>query len=283
MSATDKGPKYDFSDVSKTDSQKWKLFSKDLSHHVMNTHGPLGSLADPRTITLIEDSPGDDLWGLTKRQPFSEKFYSGTEKSFIAFKDTWFKVQMLVYTILDSCFLASDTELINNYSYTATRARIEQYVTAKTDSGDPVSDEYAALLLQFVPFGSFLLHHLDKKYGVEEATDAISMLIAHDVARNSFKDGSKAELQKWCNTLGVTWFNLQRVAAKHDPEHLASLQTLMVIYNKGGNTWKDWVTNLLHQPDWKDRSIKIADVMKAVLQTKTFGHTAQASWCFLQF
>ena len=45
-----------------------------------------------------------------------------------------------------------------------------------------------------------LLHHLDKIYGVEEATDAISMLIAHDVARNSFKDGSKAELQKWCNT-----------------------------------------------------------------------------------
>ncbi len=117
----------------------------------------------------------------------------------------------------------SDTDLINNYSYTVTRVRIELYVTAKTDSGDPVSDEYAALLLQFVSFGSFLLHHLDKKYGVEEATDAISILITHDLAPNSFKDGSKAELQKWCNTLGVTWFNLQRVAVRHDPEHLASL------------------------------------------------------------
>jgi hypothetical protein len=51
----------------------------------------------------------------------------------------------------------------------------------------------------------------------------------------------------------------------------------MVIYNKGGTTWKDWVTNLLHQPDWKDKSIKIADVTKAILQTKSFGHTAQAS------
>jgi hypothetical protein len=49
----------------------------------------------------------------------------------------------------------------------------------------------------------------------------------------------------------------------------------MVIYNKGGNTWKDWVTNQLHQPDWKDKSIKIADVTKAILQTKSF--TAQAS------
>jgi len=277
MPATEKELKFDFSDSSKTDSQKWKLFVKDLLYLVMNTHGPLGSLVDVRTITLNEDSPGDNLWGFTDLQPFTEQFNSQNEKTFLALKDKWFKIQMLVYSNLDSSFLTSDNELINKYSYTAVRARIEQYVTVKTDSGDPVSDEYAALLLQFVPFGSFLLHHLDKKYGVEEATDAISMLIAHDVARNSFKDGSKAELQKWCNTLGTTWFNLQRVAAKHDPEHLASLQSLMVIYNKGGTTWKDWVTNLLHQPDWKDKSIKIADVTKAILQAKSFGHTAQAS------
>ncbi len=71
---------------------------------------------------------------------------------------------------------------------------------------------------------------------------------------------------------------MKRVAAKHDPEHLASLQTLMVIHNKGGPTWKDWVTNLLDQPDWKGRSIKMGDVMHAVIQTKTFGHTAQTSF-----
>ncbi len=85
--------------------------------------------------------------GLTKRHPFNEKFYSATEKNFIAFKDTWFKIQMLFYIILDSCFLASDTGLVNKYSYTVTRAGIEQYFTVKSDSGDPVSDEYAALLL----------------------------------------------------------------------------------------------------------------------------------------
>ncbi len=33
-------------------SQKWKVFVKDLLYLVMNTHGPLGSLADMRTITL---------------------------------------------------------------------------------------------------------------------------------------------------------------------------------------------------------------------------------------
>ena len=49
MPATEKELKFDFSDASRTDSQKWKLYVKDLSHLVMNTHGPLGSLADPRT------------------------------------------------------------------------------------------------------------------------------------------------------------------------------------------------------------------------------------------
>ena len=87
MSVTEKDLKYDFSDVSRTVSQKWKLYSKDLSHHVMNTRGPLGSLADPRTITLNEDSLGDDLWGLTERQSFNEMFHSTNEKTFIALKD----------------------------------------------------------------------------------------------------------------------------------------------------------------------------------------------------
>ena len=63
-----------------------------------------------------------------------------------------------------------------------------------------------------MPLGSFLICHLEKKYGVEEVTDSNSMLNSHDNARNSFKDVSKPELQKLCNKLGDTWFNLQRVA-----------------------------------------------------------------------
>ena len=125
MPATEKELKFDFSDSSKTDSQKWKLFVKDLLYLVMNTHGPLGSLADPRTITLNEDSPGDNLWGFTDLQPFTEQFNSQNEKTFLALKDKWFKIQMLVYSNLDSSFLTSDTELVNKYSYTAVRARID--------------------------------------------------------------------------------------------------------------------------------------------------------------
>jgi hypothetical protein len=48
--------------------------------------------------------------------------------------------------------------------------------------------------MQFVPFGSLLLRHLVQKYGVKKDTDVISMLIVHE-ASNSFKGGSKAELQ----------------------------------------------------------------------------------------
>jgi hypothetical protein len=92
-------------------------------------------------------------------------------------------------------------------------------------------------------------------------------ILARTALNLNFKNGA---------TLSVL-LNVQRVAVNHDPEHLASLQTLMVIHNKGGNTWKDWVTNLLHPPDRKDRSIKTADVTKSILQTKTFGPTAQVS------
>ena len=63
--------------------------------------------------------------------------------------------------------------------------------------------------MQVVPFGSFLLRHLDKKYGVEKAADVISMLIVHEAASNSIKDGSKAELQKWCNKPSDSWLNHQ--------------------------------------------------------------------------
>ena len=126
----------------------------------MNTHGPLGSLADPKTIMVNEDSPGDNLWGLTERQAFNLQFNSQTEKTFITLKDKWFKMQMLLCTSLDNFFLTSDTDIVNKYSYTAVRSRIEKDLQDKAESREAVSDDYAALLLQFVPFGSFLLFYL---------------------------------------------------------------------------------------------------------------------------
>ena len=61
----------------------------------MNTHGPLGSLADPRTVTHNEDSPGDDLWVLKDRQSFNKQFHSTNEKTFITLKDKWFKIHVV--------------------------------------------------------------------------------------------------------------------------------------------------------------------------------------------
>jgi hypothetical protein len=43
----------------------------------------------------------------------------------------------------------------------------------------------------------------------------------------------------------------------------------MVIYNEGGNTWQDWVKTRLLEPNWKDKSIKIADVTIADLPQKS--------------
>ena len=39
MPASEKEAKYDFGDPSRTDCEKWKLFSKELLHLLMNTHG----------------------------------------------------------------------------------------------------------------------------------------------------------------------------------------------------------------------------------------------------
>ena len=77
------------------------------------------------------------------------------------------------------------------------RTRIEKNLPEKYNSSQAVSDDYVALLMEFVPFGSFLLCLFDKKYDAEEATDTISILIVQEVVQNSFKDGSIAELQKW--------------------------------------------------------------------------------------
>jgi hypothetical protein len=39
MPTSEKEAKYDFGDPSRTDFEKWKLFSKELLHLLMNTHG----------------------------------------------------------------------------------------------------------------------------------------------------------------------------------------------------------------------------------------------------
>ena len=110
--------------------------------------------------------------------------------------------------------------------------------------------------MQFVPFGSFLLRHLDKKYGVEKKPLMLfwcSSCVVHESVSNSFKDGSKAELQN------KQWFVVKSSSV--------GSQTLVVIYNEGGNTrdWQDWLKPLLLHPDW---SIKIADVTIADLPQK---------------
>ena len=88
-------------------------------------------------------------------------------------------------------------ELVNCCSYSVIRTRIEKNLLEKYNSGQVVSDDYASLLMEFVPFGSFLLCLFDKTYGAEEANDTISILIVQEVVQNSFKDDSKSEVQKW--------------------------------------------------------------------------------------
>jgi hypothetical protein len=71
---------------------------------------------------------------------------------------------------------------------------------------------------------------------MEEATDAISMLIVHEAVRSSFKAGSKAELKKLGNKLTGTLGLICTV--------LLQSRTLNIsLLSMGGNSWKDWVKN----------------------------------------
>jgi hypothetical protein len=101
---------------------------EDLLHLVMNTHGPLGTLADQWTIKSD--------YG---RQQFAKLFHTTNENKITTLEDTWFKIQMFVFTNLYKWFLASDTELVNNYSYSAVRARIEN---DSQEKGNRVNDFY---------------------------------------------------------------------------------------------------------------------------------------------
>ncbi len=117
-------------------------------------------------------------------------------------------------------------------SYSVIRTRIAKNLLERYNNSQAVSDDCTALLIEFVSFDSFLLCDLEKKNGVEGSTDTISMVV-QEVVQNSFKDISKEELQKWYNKLHDSWFNLQLVASKQDPEHLVTLQKpSMVTYNK---------------------------------------------------
>jgi hypothetical protein len=267
----DKETIYDFADITKADSEKWKIFRKDTMNQVMKSFGPIGALTDPDNLDE-DDEPDSDLWGLKNMPLFLEYFNSDSTKSFNEFKKTWFQTQMSIYMTLDKSFRTSDCELVNKYSYASFQAQLQNYIR---DSAEANTAEDATHLYTFAPFGSFLLRALEMKHGKEEATDVISMLLEVEKARKSFKDGSKAELQKFCNALTTSHFNLQQVIAQHDPEHLAALQTLIVIYNQGGNSWREWVKTLLVQPEFRDKSLKIADITKAIMKNKAFSHTAQ--------
>ena len=85
-------------------------------------------------LWIFKPSILDNLWSLTGRQQFAELLHTTNEKKNTALEDTCFKIQMFIFTNLDKSFLASDTELVNNYSYSAVRGRIEKDLQEKGNS-----------------------------------------------------------------------------------------------------------------------------------------------------
>ena len=202
-------------------------------NQAMKSFGPIGGLTDPDNLD-DDDETNSDLGGVKNIPQFEEYFTSDSNKTFNEFKKTWFQVQMSIYMTLDKSFRTSDCELVTKYSYTSFQTKLKNYVRDTTES---ITTEDPSHLYSFAPFDSFLLRALEMKHENEEATDVISMLLEVEKARKSFKDGTKPELQKFYSTLTLSHFHLHQVISQNDPEHLAVPQTLIVIYNQGGNSW----------------------------------------------
>ena len=146
--------------------------------------------------------------GLKSMSQFLEYFNSDSTKSFHEFKKTWVQAQMSIYMTLDKSFRTSDCELVAKYSYVSFQTHLQNNVR---DYVEAITTEDVTHLYTFAPFDSFLLRALEMKHGKEEPTDVISMFLEVEKARKSFKDGTKTELQKFCNVLTTSHFNLRLI------------------------------------------------------------------------
>ena len=57
----DKEMEFDF-DITKTDSEKWKIFRKDIMNQAMKSFGSIGALTDLHNLDE-DDEPDSNLWG----------------------------------------------------------------------------------------------------------------------------------------------------------------------------------------------------------------------------
>jgi hypothetical protein len=102
---------------------------------------------------------------------------------------------------------------------------------------------------------------LQSKYNSSLPTDALQLVMAYDLAKQSFSGNN---LKAWTGSVLKQWNKLCNVKKYHDDEYLAVLQLLLTLQTKNG-VWNEWAANYCtHFSDPKN--FKVSAFMANVLE-----------------
>jgi len=103
----------------------------------------------------------------------------------------------------------------------------------------PCSDSTRYEADQRISYASLAFLDLQSKYNSSLPTDALQLVMAYDLAKQSFSGNN---LEAWTGSVLKQWNKLCNVKKYHDDEYLAVLQLLLTLQTKNG-VWNEWAAN----------------------------------------
>jgi hypothetical protein len=103
----------------------------------------------------------------------------------------------------------------------------------------PCSDSVRYEADRRIPYASLAFLELQAKYNSSLPTDALQLVMAYDLAKQSFSGNN---LEAWTGSVLKQWNKLCSVKKYHDDEYLAVLQLLLTLQTKNG-VWNEWAAN----------------------------------------
>jgi len=136
----------------------------------------------------------------------------------------------------------------------------------------PCSDSTRFEADQRIPYASLAFLDLQSKYNSSLPTDALQLVMAYDLAKQSFSGNN---LKAWTGSVLKQWNKLCNVKKYHDDEYLAVLQLLLTLQTKNG-VWNEWAANYCtHFSDPKNFKVSafVANVLEKLrLDTLAIQH-----------
>ena len=162
-------------------------------------------------------------------------------------------LQTTLFQVLLSSFGELDSSIFDTHDlHNTTLQQIELH---------PCSDSVRYEADRRIPYASLAFLELQAKYNSSLPTDALQLVMAYDLAKQSFSGNN---LEAWTGSVLKQWNKLCSVKKYHDDEYLAVLQLLLTLQTKNG-VWNEWAANYCtHFSDPKN--FKVSAFMANVLE-----------------